>query len=118
MDTEIIMKIGGIVIAAVPVLWKAYKIWKDSRNWKKIGLMGLDFIEHQLANEKENNAHAKAKQLQNAQDLDKTQVLVDKELDDLRAERLRKAAAGELSIGADIDEKGKWKIGANWSKTF
>jgi len=121
MKTDLIIYIVGILIAAVPVLIKCYRIYKDSKDWKKIGKIGLDFIEHQLAGKNEKVVHVQKKQLQTMQDIHGVSDRVDNELKLLRAERKKIAEdkSSSIELHTDIDPlNGQWLAGAKWRKTF
>ena len=121
MDKQLIVTILGILVAAVPFLIKMWKVYRESKDWKKIGMIGLDFIEHQFAHKDEKAVHVQKKQLQSMQDLHGVSDKVDKELTRLREERLKLAKSKDNSFEAGVDfepETGKWMAGAKWKKVF
>jgi len=121
MNWELVGTIVGIVVAAIPVVVKAIKIWKEKKDWKEIAKISMDFIENQLANKDSVEAEKDRAKLQFVQKSANVEKKVDMFLDEIRSERLNGAKNGTngLEIGTDIDPiKGKWNIGASWRKTF
>lgn len=118
MNTELIVKIVGILVVAVPALLKMYFVWKKSKDWKKIGLIGLDFIEHQLENKEGKVSHVEKKNLQIMQEIHGVSSMVDSELDEVRKKRLKDADKNGLEVGVDLTPGGKWNVGAKWRRSF
>lgn len=121
MDMELILKIVGALVVAIPSIWKAYRVWKESRDWRTIARIGLDFIEHHLENQNQDKSHAQKKDLQVMQETFGVAEKVDAELDELRKLRKKTATnpANSLEFGTDVHpDTGKWMLNARYRRTF
>ena len=121
MEMESILKIVGVLVVAIPTLREIYKIWKDSRDYKKMAQIAIDFIEHKFANQDPEVTHAEKKSLQAMQESVGIAAKTDRELDEVRAMRLKSAQdpKNSLELGGDIDPvNGQWKLGAKYRRSF